>query len=186
MKKSHYKFTKKEKIEGNDLKSLQNELKKVLIDFIPHLFRMKNQFRMIREMKTDLSENACAVQVDFSENWETKIPFQIQSMHYGASKRQISLHTVHVMTTSGPRCFCTVADDPRHTAPAIWAHLEPVLVELKRMGMKEIKFISDGPLSQYKNRYNFYLMSKIPFQLGFEQVSWDFLETSHGKGRLTG
>ena len=29
-------------------------------------------------------------------------------------------------------------------------------------------------------------MSKIPYQLGFEHVSWDFLKTSHGKGPADG
>ena len=44
----------------------------------------------------------------------------------------------------------------------------------------------DGPTSQYRNRSNFFLLANIPFILGFEYVTWNFLESGHGKGPADG
>ena len=46
--------------------------------------------------------------------------------------------------------------------------------------------MSDGPVTQYRNRKNFYLLSTIPFLSGFQQVTWNFSEKSHGKGAPDG
>lgn len=35
---------------------------------------------------------------------------------------------------------------------------------------------------QYKQKGNFYLLSKEPFKKGFKDISWNFFEASHGKG----
>lgn len=37
--------------------------------------------------------NEVMVHVDFAENYDCKLNREIQSMHFGASKRQITLHT---------------------------------------------------------------------------------------------
>lgn len=46
--------------------------------------------------------------------------------------------------------------------------------------------MSDGPVTQYRNKKNFYLLSTIPFLSGFRQVTWNFSEKSHGKGAPDG
>lgn len=40
--------------------------------------------------------------------------------------------------------------------------------------------VSDGPTTQYRNRYNFYLASVIPSLLGFQKTWWNFSEAGHG------
>ena len=59
------------------------------------------------------------IHVDFSENYNTKYESEIQSMHYGASRRQISLHTgvAYIWTDIYP--FCTVSDCLKHGPAAI-------------------------------------------------------------------
>ncbi|XP_062386091.1 uncharacterized protein LOC134073124 [Sardina pilchardus] len=49
-----------------------------------------------------------------------------------------------------------------------------------------IHFVSDGPTSQYRNKTNFYLASTVPFMMGFQHVTWNFSEASHGKGAPDG
>lgn len=46
--------------------------------------------------------------------------------------------------------------------------------------------MSDGPITQYRNKNNFYLLSTVPFLMGFKEVTWNFSEKSHGKGALDG
>ena len=45
---------------------------------------------------------------------------------------------------------------------------------------------NNGPVTQYRNKNNFYLLSTIPFLSGFKQVTWNFSEKSHGKGAPDG
>lgn len=76
----------------------------------------------------------------------------------------------------------------RHDERAVWAHLEPILKEL-RASCPEITVlhvISDGPVTQYRNRANFYLLSTVPFLSGFKHVTWNYSEKSHGKGAPDG
>ena len=45
---------------------------------------------------------------------------------------------------------------------------------------------SDGPVNQYRNRKNFYLISTIPFRSGFRNIIWNFWESRHVKGAPDG
>ncbi|KAL1258015.1 hypothetical protein QQF64_011259 [Cirrhinus molitorella] len=76
----------------------------------------------------------------------------------------------------------------QHNAIATWAHLDPVLRSIREEhpNARNIHFISDGPTSQYRNKTNFYLASTLPFIRGFNHVTWNFTEASHGKGAPDG
>lgn len=45
---------------------------------------------------TTLTETETIIICDFSENYEGKLQKEIQTMHFGASKSQISLYTVMI------------------------------------------------------------------------------------------
>lgn len=51
---------------------------------------------------------------------------------------------------------------------------------------KVLHVMSDGPVTQYRDKKNFYLLSTIPFLSGFKQVTWNFSEKSRGKGAPDG
>ena len=142
---------------------------------------------MIRDLKTNIGVDECVLQIDFSENYQRKLGTEVMSMHHSASKRQICLHNCHATfrsteNVSSTECFCTLCADTRHGTCSVWAHLKPVLVHLKSMGIRKLHFISNGPSSHYRNRTNFHLLSQIPFKMGFDSISWNFLESVHGKG----
>ncbi|XP_052085082.1 uncharacterized protein LOC127722225 [Mytilus californianus] len=105
-----------------------------------HLFNIKNQYKHYKTLKETLSQTECLIHVDFSENYSCKMSKEIQSMHFGASLPQISLHTEY------------------------------------------LHFYSDGPTSQYRQKINLYLLSTMPFELGFTGACWKFQEAGHGKG----
>lgn len=72
------------------------------------------------------------IHIDFSENWTTKHFEEVQAMHFGASKTQITLHTgVYYLKGAEPVSFCTISPDNRHNPEAIWAHLDPILKYIK-------------------------------------------------------
>lgn len=74
----------------------------------------------------------------------------------------------------------------RHDPSAIWAHLKPILEQLKNKGIETVHFFSDGPVTQYRNRDNFYFMKTFYKEMGFKNATWNFSEPSHGKGAPDG
>ena len=86
------------------------------------------------------------------------------------------------------KLFCSISDCMRHDPAGIWAHLQLVLRHIRAAdaNITTVHFVSDGPTTQYRNKSNFYLASVIPRKLGYESVTWNFLEASHGKGAADG
>ena len=151
-----------------------------------HLFNLKSQYRHYRELRETLKDTESFIHVDFSENYNAKLPKEIQSMHFGASLPQISLNTGYYTTgqTNKIQSFCLVSDSLRHDPSAVWAYLVPILTDMKEKhtAIEYILFYSDGPTAQYCQKINFYLFSTLIFDLGFLGGSWNFHEAGHGKG----
>lgn len=176
--------------------NLFQKLNLQLISFKKHIFIMRHQIKQMQDKKKSLAAHEIIIQIDFSENYVAKYSNEIQAVHFGASKKQISLHTglyYYYDDKTGAiknQSFCTVSDNADHQAFAVWAHLEPVLIELSSKFPKvdTLHFFSDGPSSQYKNRFNLYfLMTKIPiFFNNISNVTWNYSESGHGKGPMDG
>jgi hypothetical protein len=47
-----------------------------------------------RDLKSSLKENEVLLHIDLAENYLSKMSKEIQIMHFGASKSQITLHTI--------------------------------------------------------------------------------------------
>lgn len=105
--------------------------KEQIIEFKQHIYAMKHQWDALNSVLENLKEGELVFQIDFSQNYVSKCSTEIQSMHFGASKSQISLHTgvMHYRNGNEIKCqsFCTNSDNIDHMAYAVWAHLEPIL-----------------------------------------------------------
>lgn len=66
---------------------------KELILFKIHFFNINHQYSKYREVIGNLNEYELCILVDFSENYLCKLSSEIQAMHFGASRAQITLHT---------------------------------------------------------------------------------------------
>ena len=142
--------TLKEKEKGT-ISNLVEKFHKELITCYRHLFNIKHQYRAIRSLKENLSEHGIILHVDFSENYKCKYDSEIQSMHFGASQRQISLHTGMLYTKQRTNGFCSISDCLQHGPAGIWAHLRPVLIhaQQKYANLQNVYVFSDGPTMQY-------------------------------------
>lgn len=126
--------------------------------------------------------------MDFSENYACKLHTEIQAFHFGGSRKQVTIHTSVVYTSDGSQSYATISDSLRRDERAVWAHIEPILKKLKEQKpiLTSIHFMSDRPVTQYRNKRNFYLLTTLPFILGFKEVTWNFSEKAHGKGAPDG
>lgn len=186
--------TIKEKIHCSK-EVLVSETLKAVPNFLSHSRKIVHQYRSIDYIKKNLALDEVLVHIDFSENYICKYAQEIQSVHFGGSKQQISLHTVVIYyrpnesTTVVPVSICTMSENLRHDPAAICSHLEPVIVEILKLvpQLRVVNFLSDGPCTQYKNKTMFYLMaSYLSEKLGVEILRWHYSESGHGKGAPDG
>lgn len=56
------------------------------------VFSIKNQHRHYRDLKGNLKVNEAMIHIDFSGHYACKLSTKIQSMHFGTSQKQLTLH----------------------------------------------------------------------------------------------
>ncbi|CAH0553686.1 unnamed protein product [Brassicogethes aeneus] len=167
----------------------------MLPKLLKHIYNRNHQYKEIDKMKVNLKEGEVVVHMDFSENFACKYSAEIQSMHFGGSRQQVSLHTVVVYYKSKgnlkKESICTMSDSLRHNPEAILVHLKAVfkLISEKLPRLSTIHFISDGPSTQYRNCKMFQIIgslikSYLPGTLN--SIIWNYTERGHGKGAPDG
>ena len=115
--KEHTIVTKQENISrvGELVDKFQSEtpfLKK-------HIFNMRNQYRVYRNIHENLTPGMCLIHNDFSENYCGKYASEIQSVHFGGSHQQMSLHTGVLSLKDEVIPFCSISPNTQHDPPAI-------------------------------------------------------------------
>ncbi|KAL2099467.1 hypothetical protein ACEWY4_005947 [Coilia grayii] len=160
-----------------------------LFHFRRHLYNIRWQYKAYRHLRETLTPKDCLIHIDFSENFTCKYATEIQSVHFGGSHQQATLHTgVLYVHDQPPMSFATISPSRRHDPVAIWAHLDPILdmVQSEYSDVQHLHFFSDGPATQYRQKGNFFMISSEPHQKGFKKITWNFFEASHGKGAPDG
>jgi len=155
-----------------------------LVRYTKHCFKIDCQNKYYRKLNDSLNDNETLISVDFSENNVGQMGKEIQSMHFGASKPQLSLHTGIVYVGQEPETsFTTVSDCLEHGPAGVWAHLMPVLNMIRDNNphIQRIHVFSDGPVTQYKQKGNFYLFPRQMDKLGMTGT-WNYHESGHGRG----
>ena len=69
------------------------ELNSQLPRYLKHAHITKHQQGQLKLIQKNLKTNEVMIVVDFSKNYNCKYANEVQSTHFGASKKQISLHT---------------------------------------------------------------------------------------------
>lgn len=157
-----------------------------------HQLNIVHQHNNLKLLKDQLSQQECIIHMNFSENYNTKLGEEIQAFHFGGSRTQITLHTVVIYTrnadnTLSTSCHCSFSNNLSHGPAAIWAHLKPIL-DLLPEKVTYIHFLSDGPVTQYRNKTMFFILA-TQLALLFPNIarfSWNYHEAGHGKGAPDG
>lgn len=113
---------------------------------------------------------------------DSSSPDEIQSAHW--KQNQVSLFTAAVWY-SGAIHSCVIASDNLvHTKDTVIAYLDRLLEELPRE-VKIVSIWSDGPSSQFKNRFVFASLPLLSEKFAIN-LTWNYFATSHGKGPVDG
>lgn len=172
---------------------LESYFEQEFSEFLQHIFRCLFQQRAIKNLISTLPNNAIAMDVDWSENYLCKYAVEIQGVHFGASRQQVTIHTGMMYSNKEKKGFATFSDCLRHDRCAVVAHLKKILAEMKESALippqvDTIHLISDGPRGQYKNKNIFYLITQqLPkFFPNIKNITHNFSEKGHGKGAKDG
>ncbi|CAF3385828.1 unnamed protein product [Rotaria sp. Silwood2] len=95
-------------------------------------------------------------------------------------ERHVSIHSGYLWSKLEQYGFVALSDDTSHMGESCWASIQQLLNSLIEKNIKHLTFISDSPISQYRNKTIFYLIND--FALKHEViVRWLYLEAGHGK-----
>lgn len=171
------------------------ELESLISPFFVHIHNIEVQYATIKNLKENLTASEAVIHVDFSENYALKYAEEVQSFHFGGSRQQVTLHTsviyTHNFSLGALRSIsvCTISSCVRHDVAAIWAHLIPLIKQALEINpfITTIHFLSDSPISQYRNKFMLYVISQIRNDFEFiSGITWNYTESGHGKGAPDG
>lgn len=122
------KITVKQTIE-NSLEELVERFHTYLSKFRRHLFNIRQQYAYYCWLRSCMPRNECLIHNDFSDNFSCNYSTEIQTVHFGASHQQATLHTgvIYVGGSHDNACFTSISSSKHKTPPAIWEHLKPAL-----------------------------------------------------------
>jgi len=189
-----YSFKLKKEIEVNILKKtsqyvtveeLKQNFERDHVPYMMHIGRNLHQTQAFEALVKTLDETEMLFLMDWSMNYVCKYRREPQSVHFGASHKQLGFHTGRLYTSGNAQSTLTISEITRHDPCAIIAHIVPVLTKYleKHKQVTKLQFGSDGPVTQYRNRNMYYLLIHHVTKL-FPQIikiDWRFSEAGHGK-----
>ena len=125
-----------------------------------HLFRVHQQYKAFKnariEATNDSEGKTATIHLDWSENAKLIQARAAKSAHY--NEDQISIQCMRLWNSETQSSVISISDITDHSAGAVWASLEPVLLQLTAKGVTKIYIVSDCPTSQFRNKSIFYLL----------------------------
>ncbi|XP_041379147.1 uncharacterized protein LOC121391661 [Gigantopelta aegis] len=161
-----------------------DELAGQLPKFFWHSFIKEKQATSYNDSKLKAMEsdsNRCLLQMDFAENFTCTWQDEIQSAHW--KQRQVTVYTVMVYHRGQNLSYVIVSDYREHEKSAVTAFTSQIMdvIKSEMPSVEVVDVWTDGPSSQYKNKYVFALLFKLQEHHGL-QIQWNYFATSHGKG----
>ena len=170
--------------ESGTLEDLYNYICCMSQKFMRHCFVKRQQARKYEEDKKLAStiDGVAVLQMDFAENYTCAAQDEIQSAHW--NQNQVTLFTTVTWVKGKVISQVVVSDYMDHTKTAVVVYLDAILQNIP-VEVKEIRIWTDGPASQFKNKFVMEAVRVVSDRYGI-QLSWNFSATSHGKGPVDG
>lgn len=156
-----------------------------LYDFIKHEFISETQTNFVKEKKEKMTKEELIVEMDFAANFTHIAQNETQGVY--CTEVKSSLHPVIFTYKRNDQIkkssFVFISNSLEHNIQFVRAVQKDVVAHAKKTipNLKKIVYVTDGSSSEYKNKTNFYLLSRHLEDFGL-QAEWIFHATSHGKG----
>lgn len=130
----------------------------------------------------ETNEDEAVLQIDFAENFVCVAQDEIQSAHW--NQKQLTLFTTSLQYSGKQFSKVYVSDNNDHSKSTIVPYLFKIL-QMVPPTIKTVKIWSDGPVSQFKNKYIGAFLVEMQKWFPFK-IIWNFFATSHGKSCVDG
>ena len=159
----------------------------IVPQFLEHCYIKRKQADTYRNMKKEAEKESfkskAMIQVDFAENYTCVSQDEIQSAHW--QQAQVSLFTAAVWHSGKMHPYVLCSDNLTHSKDTVPAYIDFLLETLPK-DTSELFIWSDGPASQFKNRYIAEILPVLCKRYDLVNIQWNFFATSHGKGPVDG
>jgi len=175
----------KNEVKGT-VKNLYDYVVSMSQKFFRHCYIKRMQAKQYEEDKknaTLVTSHTAVVQMDFSENYTCISQDEIQSAHW--NQGQITLYTSVLWFRDQIMSHVVVSDYMAHNKTSAVIFAGEILAKLPE-GVTEEKIWTDGPASQFKNKYIIAAMKELSRNCHDVKLVWNFFATSHGKGPVDG
>ena len=121
--------------------------------FLLHYFIKQKQANAYEDHKSQVqNDSELAVrQIDFAENFSTLWQDEVQSAHW--NKKQITVFTSVTWQQDSCTSAVIISDDLTHSRDSIIIFIDKLLTSILDKNIKKLHIWSDGPSSQFKNRF---------------------------------
>lgn len=123
------------------------------------------------------------IHFDFAENGSLR--YQDAAMSTYWHQKQVSLFTIVKYAQDGTKSAVYLSDELRHSKETVTIYLEQLLMDFSEPS-DVVHFISDGPASQFKNRFMVHYMRTLISKFALSSLHWNFSASGHGKGPVDG
>ena len=174
-----------------DTDTFAEDVAEEFVEFKNHAERVKTQFQSFKQMKDCLKQNKnhVCIQMDFVENYNIKEMEEIQSAYW--NPESVTLHPVviyyHGNDAVAHLSMVVVSEILNHNSSMVRAIIEKVIKVVKDTcpEVKYIRYWTDSPTSQYRNKSMFDMFARHESSFGL-RASWKYFKAGHGKGACDG
>ncbi|ESP02132.1 hypothetical protein LOTGIDRAFT_157284 [Lottia gigantea] len=142
--------------------------------------KQSSSYRHMKILSSEDTSEECLLQMDFAENFTCIWQDEIQSAHW--KQRQVTIYTIMITYRNKKLSYVIISDFLSHekTAVAFTSTILDIITD-KFPTVRTADVWTDGPSSQYKNKYIFALLPRLQDQHAV-RIRWNHFATSHGKG----
>lgn len=173
--------------EKGQLVDLIAHLTTIAPHFLRHSFVKRSQANIFNTFDHPRAisvafQSEATLQIDFAENFVCVMQDEVQSAHWNQCQLSLFTSALHHNELLQSKVF--VSDNTNHSKETILPYLFKLLEKLPT-SVTILKIWSDGPSSQFKNRYIAAAIPALQQKFGIK-IIWNFFAASHGKGCVDG
>lgn len=167
------------------ISEMYSSLKSSLPSFVEHHCTKRRQHEQYSTDKTNSSSRDILFHFDYSENYTCQYQDEVMSAHW--NQNLVSLFTVCIYNGSHLPISVVIASDILdHSKTSTSVYLDYLIQLYSSTESQNLILWSDGPASQFKNRFMHHFCKFIQEKYLLKSVRWNFFATSHGKGSVDG
>lgn len=91
--RKNHRHNVKEKVESEKHAIVSKFINELMYPYMKHVGNIRHQCRVLKTRKSQLTTTDLFLHIDFAENFSCKYVREIQAVHFGSNRTQVTIHT---------------------------------------------------------------------------------------------